>query len=155
MTREEAWRLATAGRLLFRLDALRAVVVHHSATSRDASYEAIVQGHTAPKPQGNAWPMIGYHAVILGDGTLAPGRPIPVAGAHAPGRNLDTLGLCIVGDNTVPEHRWSPAQLRAARRWLDALDQVAPGLELLVHRDIKATLCPGLTRDAVRMLLGR
>lgn len=43
--------------------------------------------------------MIGYHYVILPDGTIEHGRPLFYEGAHckAGGRNHDSIGVCYVG----------------------------------------------------------
>lgn len=151
LTREQAYVAASSGRM-YKLAALRAIVVHHSATPRGATFAAIERGHTsAPRH----YAMIGYHAIVLGDGSLCEGRPLPLGGAHAPPRNHDTLALCIVGDNTRPEHRWQQQQIDAAKRWLDAVDVLVPGLPIYGHRDIKATLCPGIERDELLTLLRR
>lgn len=40
---------------------------------------------------------IGYHYIILPDGTLESGRPEKCKGAHAVGYN-DYLGICLIGD---------------------------------------------------------
>lgn len=147
--RERIFALAARGDA-DRLSALRGVVVHHSATSRSSSFEALESGHVA-----RGYACVGYHALVMGDASLRIGRPLPIAGAHAPGRNADTIGLCIVGDNTAPEHRWLPTQLETARAFLAALELIAPGLELIAHRDVKATACPGMTRAELHALLVR
>lgn len=67
--------------------------------------------HCAATPRGkffdrddiNAWhkqrgfSMIGYHFVILPDGTIQIGRPIGMVGAHCEGHNVGTIGICYVG----------------------------------------------------------
>ena len=40
---------------------------------------------------------IGYHYVILEDGTIENGRPEYWSGAHAKGHN-EALGICLIGD---------------------------------------------------------
>ena len=42
-------------------------------------------------------PHIGYHFLILPDGTVERGRPESMWGAHTRDHN-DTLGICLVGD---------------------------------------------------------
>jgi N-acetylmuramoyl-L-alanine amidase len=51
----------------------------------------------------NAWHIergfsgIGYHYVILKDGSVCPGRPEDVAGAHCRGHNTGSIGICLTG----------------------------------------------------------
>lgn len=138
-----------------RLTEIRRVVIHHSAGPRSETYEAIVRGHTAPKPAGNGWLAIGYHGVVLGDGSWRPGRRLPLAGAHAPPANFESIGICVVGNNVVPEQRWTAAQVATLRRYLEAIRLVVPGVIVCGHRDVgHPTLCPGLTRAALLALLG-
>ncbi len=40
---------------------------------------------------------VGYHYVILDDGTVQKGRWVDYAGAHIKGRNSDTIGVCRTG----------------------------------------------------------
>jgi hypothetical protein len=146
---EDVFELAVQGRV-GRLLALRAVVVHHSASPLHTSLVSIEGTHLR-----EGYATVGYHAVILGKGELVHCRPLPIAGAHAPRRNADSIGLCIVGDNRFEASRWVPAQTETARRYLDALELIAPGLELIGHRDVRATLCPGMSTAELRALLGR
>lgn len=49
----------------------------------------------------NGWKAIGYHFVILKDGTVELGRPESDVGAHVEGMNLHSLGICVTGDGDV------------------------------------------------------
>jgi len=70
-------------------------VIHHSATeSGDAA--AFRRYHIEVK----GWDDIGYHFVILRDGTIEPGRPLNKEGAHKRGRNRTHVGICLVGNDT-------------------------------------------------------
>lgn len=40
---------------------------------------------------------IGYHYVILLDGTVELGRALDIAGAHCKGQNHDSIGICYIG----------------------------------------------------------
>jgi N-acetylmuramoyl-L-alanine amidase len=44
------------------------------------------------------WRDIGYHWVIYEDGTIHPGRPEKLPGAHVEGLNQHTLGVCFIGN---------------------------------------------------------
>jgi N-acetylmuramoyl-L-alanine amidase len=60
---------------------------------------------------------IGYHFVILEDGTVENGRPEYWTGAHAKGHN-DAIGICLIGEDKftvsqyislekiIKEHEW-------------------------------------------------
>ena len=43
------------------------------------------------------WKGIGYHFVILPDGTIETGRQLEVPGAHVSGYNDHTIGICYIG----------------------------------------------------------
>ena len=75
------------------------IIIHCSDTpeDREVSVEEIRKWHTLPKPKGNGWKDIGYHFVVLLDGTIAIGRPLGEVGAHTLGHNRDTIGVCYVG----------------------------------------------------------
>lgn len=67
------------------------------------------------------WAMIGYHYLILLDGTIQVGRPIGMVGAHCEGHNTGTIGICYVGgltaDGKRPKDTRTAAQI-AATEWL-------------------------------------
>lgn len=43
------------------------------------------------------WNGIGYHFVILPDGTIETGRQLEIPGAHVSGYNNHTIGICYIG----------------------------------------------------------
>lgn len=70
------------------------LVVHHSASPRDTTTVAkITEWH---KEKG--FTTIGYHKVILGDGSIKDGRSESTMGAHAKGANQGSLGVCLTGN---------------------------------------------------------
>jgi N-acetyl-anhydromuramyl-L-alanine amidase AmpD len=79
------------------------IVIHHSATDV-GSAEAFRRFHV----EVNGWEDIGYHFVITNgnggpDGEIQIGRPIQKVGAHAPGRNQVSIGICLVGNSAFTE----------------------------------------------------
>jgi N-acetylmuramoyl-L-alanine amidase len=98
---------------------------------------------------------IGYHFVVLQDGTVQEGRPLSVRGAHAGSRyyNDRYIGICLVGDYDPSTNRWGrrgpavppQAQLAAARDLCARLcRRYGFGPEhVLPHSDVAHTLCPG------------
>lgn len=138
------------------LAAMTHLVVHHSAGPRSQTFEQIQHFHTTPENQGGrGFRAIGYHALIFPDGKLRQGRPLPQQGAHAQGWNGVAIGLCLVGDNTRSGEEWTAEQLFTAKRYVDALDLVVPGLVIVPHRDVVHTLCPGIDRGTLLRMLGR
>lgn len=51
----------------------------------------------SPPPDGRGFHDIGYHYVILSDGTIQTGRPENEEGAHCEHHNIDSIGICLVG----------------------------------------------------------
>lgn len=98
--------------------------------------------------------MCGYHIVILRDGTIEAAiygnkcRPLSRPGAHARGHNRRSFGVCMVGgvaeDGKTPENNFTAAQFESLERVLHSLLDVAPGSEILGHRDLPkvAKACP-------------
>jgi hypothetical protein len=78
------------------------LIVHHSL-SINGSVETIRPDHKKRVDEkGRSWEDIGYHFVITNgkggpDGEIQIGRPIEKVGAHAKGRNLNSIGICLVG----------------------------------------------------------
>jgi N-acetylmuramoyl-L-alanine amidase len=87
------------------------IVVHCTATpeGRDVSVETIRGWH-----KGQGWRDIGYHWVVLLDGSVKLGRPEAQVGSHVAGRNTGTLGVVYVGgvakDAKTPKDTRTPAQ---------------------------------------------
>lgn len=72
------------------------IVVHHSATDT-GNVETFRRHHK----EVNGWDDVGYHYVITNgnggpDGEVQTGRAIEKIGAHAKGRNADSVGVCLV-----------------------------------------------------------
>ena len=88
---------------------------------------------------------IGYHAIIMPDGELQIGRDIDKMGAHAQGSNRGSIGIMFVAGMGPGQEHTTPtrAQLATARGVIEECKRNYPGIELLGHRDTKATLCPG------------
>ena len=71
------------------------IIVHCSDTPSDMAVDAalIRKWHTEER----GWGDIGYHYVILRDGTIEKGRHDVIVGAHARGHNQHSIGICLVG----------------------------------------------------------
>jgi N-acetylmuramoyl-L-alanine amidase len=137
------------------------IIIHHSAipslTSgkpidiklideihRERGYGAFFWGRTYH---------IGYHYLILPDGTVQQGRPEHCRGAHAVGHN-SYIGICLVGDfSTADNPRGDRGPVSPTDKQLDALTQLCvrlqeeyhiPADRIVRHNDVDPnTECPG------------
>lgn len=69
------------------------VAVHHSLTTGGNS-AAFANYHVGEK----GWPGVGYHFVILKDGTIEWNHNLTVWSYHVGNSNSFTVGICLVGD---------------------------------------------------------
>jgi len=115
------------------------IIVHHTASPRDTTVAQIRDWHV----NGNGWSDIGYHYIILGDGTLERGRSINKTGAHCKGHNKGSIGICVTG-NTSQEPP-TTAQVESLFGTLKMLleDYNLERSDVYGHRDFGATECPG------------
>lgn len=116
---------------------IKEIIVHCSATppSMDIDVDDIRRWHV----EGNSWRDIGYHLVILRDGTLQKGRPVNQAGAHCRGHNSHSIGICLVGGtdkDNAPEFNFTADQARTLRTVIDTLrSELGEQLVVSGHRD--------------------
>ncbi len=121
--------------------ATRRIVLHHSASRADTTWQDIHQWHL-----NNGWAGIGYHYVIHADGGVYRGRPEGMSGAHAyqdrdHEANSDGIGICIVGnfETGVP----TEAQLASTVDLIRDIRTRYPGIPVIGHCDVMPTACPG------------
>lgn len=118
------------------------IIVHCSATpeGRDVRSAEIRRWH-----RQRGFRDIGYHFVVLLDGTIEVGRPLSQQGAHCIGHNKQSIGVCYIGgvDSRMrPLDTRTPAQKRSLRLLLELLQKCFPGAEIHGHRDYAAKACP-------------
>lgn len=150
------------------------IVVHCSATSPSMSVDAdlIRCWHTWPKhyadgrrrymsrtyasdadlpeavrgKKGRGWLDIGYHSVILPDGTVEPGRPTDAVGAHVRGFNRTSLGVCLIGgvdEKGEPIFNFTKAAMASLATVLSGWHRQYPSALFQGHRDLDpAKACP-------------
>jgi N-acetylmuramoyl-L-alanine amidase len=140
------------------------IVIHHSALTAEElaqfpgptdvsvidalhekrGFEVNCQGHIYH---------IGYHYIILPDGTIQSGRPENCIGAHTQGHN-DALGICLVGNfSSVANPDGKLGLLHPTPSQIDSLAKLVKDLRIRCgftcdqirrHQEIKpGTLCPG------------
>lgn len=95
-------------------------IVWHCSGSEFGDAATIQHWHTDPKPRGNGWSRIGYHAVVLNglrhksdrryykpaeDGVIEYGVPLGNQGIHCPSMNASGLAICLIGDRCFTLHQ--------------------------------------------------
>jgi hypothetical protein len=137
------------------------IVIHHSAVppppnGRPVDARLLDEIHRARGYGAFYWGRfyhIGYHYVILPDGTIEHGRPERCLGSHARGYN-SYIGICLVGDfssRSNPHGERGPtepseAQMRALVGLIDDLSKRyrIPLDRVVQHKDVTSTTeCPG------------
>ena len=124
------------------------VFFHHSASNQNTSLKQVEKWHNA----WNGGRGIEYHYVINevgGLATLTVCRPITSRGWHAgPKGNGNSVGILLAGWNGDSAPRsgmgWTVPQVALGQDLLNAL-RLTNDIEWWGgHRDVKATICPGL-----------
>ena len=149
--RVQDWSLDPDAKNRYQLRALsniKFVVVHHSGVDADNSAEEIRRYHR----DSLGWPGIGYSFVIRKDGEIEHSGDIATVRYHVAARNLECLGICLVGDFT--SHHPTEEQLGAAHNLVSVLmpllDPSESGrIKVKGHGELAlpghGTSCPGWT----------
>ena len=121
------------------------LIIHCSAVRPDQTSSA-AQIDTWHRRQG--WKLgIGYHYVIRRDGTIEPGRPEWMIGAHCKNHNAHSIGICYEGGLDIrgqPADTRTEAQKAAMRRLLEELHGRYPKAVIVGHCDLNpGKECPG------------
>lgn len=124
------------------------VVIHHSeypeACNTTEQCIAAMQEMQNMHQYDNGWNDIGYSFGVGGDGNAYEGRGWSSVGAHAPGYNTISIGICIIG--SWMEKLPSQIQLQKVHDLIDygvRIAMISPDYKLIGHRQAKNTSCPG------------
>lgn len=131
---------------------IKRIIVHCSDTL-GGDVESIRRFHTAMPPEGRGWSDIGYHAVIVQDGEIQPGRPEETKGAHCAGHNEDSLGVCLVGKNLFTGAQFA-SLLQLLMMWCFKY-KIDHKVGVFCHYgfDTKGKTCPNFTKQTLMILL--
>jgi N-acetylmuramoyl-L-alanine amidase len=138
---------------------IKEIIVHCTATpeGRNVSVDTIRGWH-----KGQGWKDIGYHYVVMLDGTVEPGRPEDQIGSHVSGHNTGTIGVVYVGgvakDGKTPKDTRTPAQKAALLDLVKALIAKYPTVEKVTgHNQYAAKACPSfdVRKDPLSGLISR
>ena len=94
--------------------------------------------------QDRGWSDIGYNFLVCKHGDIFEGRGWGFVGAHCPGRNSDSLGICFLGNDDPGVADVTPEARRAVKHLIEEFTRrFGPPVEIFPHRKYKATACPG------------
>lgn len=115
----------------------RHITVHSSATQPMMKYDV---EWCRKLHKGKGWSDIGYHFMILPDGSVEEGRALSRQGAHVSGHNSLNIGVCMVGGVDKHGHicnNYTTPQFDALRDLLTDLmaKYQIPLSEVKGHRD--------------------
>lgn len=90
---------------------------------------------------------VGYHYVILEDGTIQEGRPLDVGGAHARGYNR-YVGICLIGIGSFTE-----AQFKSCAHLLEVLIRTKRITKenIIGHYAVSSKTCPNFNVDDFKL----
>lgn len=139
------WKLllAKSDELVKSKRSINEIIVHCTATpdGRPVTIREITQWH---KQRG--FSTIGYHYVVMLDGTVCNGRNVDIVGAHCTNHNSHSIGVCYVGGldkvTKQPKDTRTPAQKYALVTLLKKLKALYPKAKIYGHRDFSAKACP-------------
>lgn len=134
------------------------LIIHCSATpeGKDFTVEDIDRWH-----RQRGWKCIGYHYVIYLDGSIHPGRPESMVGAHCQNHNQHSIGVCYIGGLSpsqppqsggepilVPADTRTPAQKASLLYLLKQLKQKYPNAVIASHHTFNPQkTCPNFSAE--------
>ena len=122
------------------MNEIRYAVIHHSASPPGVTTAEIRKWHIQ-----RGWVDIGYHYVIEEDASVHVGRPVHIMGAHCKGHNRNSIGVCVVGDNTRAAYEWNKDQISTLYDIIKAIRLLWPAIKVVGHRElVNSTVCPGV-----------
>ena len=140
---------------------IRRIVLHHSASAFGTAL-MIDSWH-----RERGWSEIGYHYVIRNgyetarsiydakqDGFVEDGRDVAKSGAHARGHNADSIGVCLIGNDTFTEMQFLRAVLFVQSLMAEYGVNVA---DVVGHGELAPTECPAFNMPLFRaaLMMGR
>lgn len=121
-------------------------IVIHCSDTPEGKYFDVDDIRDWHKERG--WNDIGYHYVILLNGTIQLGRELKKVGAHARGVNRNSIGVCYIGgkdaDFKKAKDTRTKEQKESLRVLLKTLIRMFPESEILGHYQAVTTnkTCP-------------
>lgn len=112
------------------------ILLHHAEASK-CTVQDVNRWH-----KNNGWSGIGYHYFVSKDGKIYKGRPDNAQGAHCPGQNNTSIGICAEG--SYMKEQMPEAQKVSIAELIKYLKDKYPAIKSVKkHKDCYATDCPG------------
>ena len=126
------------------------IILHCSATreGQDISTETIRGWHVNER----GWSYIGYHYVVLLDGTVDKARPVERQGAHVRGKNKGSIGVCYIGGcdaDMNPKDTRNEAQKKSLEELITYLMESYDDATLHGHNEFSSKACPSFNVQEV------
>ena len=126
------------------------IILHCSATreGQDISTETIRGWHVNER----GWSDIGYHFVVLLDGTVDKARPVERQGAHVRGKNKGSIGVCYIGGcdaDMNPKDTRNEAQKKSLEELISYLMESYDDATLHGHNEFSSKACPSFNVQEV------
>lgn len=118
------------------------IILHCSATKEGQYFDVkdIDRWH-----KNNGWAGVGYHYVVLLDGTIQVGRFESKIGAHTKGLNTNSIGVCYIGGldaESQPKDTRTPEQKKSIINLVKELETRYPEATVHGHNEFAAKACP-------------
>lgn len=126
-----------------RLRDINKIIIHCTATKENQSISVatIRQWHL-----DRGWSDIGYHYIVLLDGSVQIGRPLERVGAHCKGYNKKSIGIAYVGgvesDGLTPKDTRNEKQKSGIKRIVKLLKTMFPDASIHGHNEFSNKACP-------------
>ncbi len=121
------------------------IVIHCADTPKDKYFDIkdIRKWHLE-----RGWKDVGYHYIVLVDGTIQLGRDLRTVGAHVKGYNQNSIGVCYIGGKHGRDTR-STKQKVSLVYLVGSLKRTFKDAEIWGHRDFPGVrkYCPSF--DAI------
>ena len=113
---------------------IKYIVVHCADTPKGKKFDIndVRKWHI----EEGGWSDIGYHYVILLDGTIQLGRDLKTPGAHVKGYNSNSIGICYIGGANGEDTRTNE-QKASLVYLISTLRRMFKKSIVLGHRDFK------------------
>ena len=127
---------------------IKKIIVHCSATQEGRDFDAAEINRWHLK---KGWSGIGYHYVVLLDGTIEYGRSIYKQGAHVKGENEGSIGICYIGGvefycgsngEWIAKDTRTPEQKESLLLLLKTLKKMHKNATIHGHNEFAAKSCP-------------
>jgi hypothetical protein len=126
---------------------IKEIIVHCAATTPDMDIgrDEIDRWHSRRGFKSDSGVPCGYHRIIRRDGSVEWGRPFKEIGAHCKGRNIYSIGICMVGglnDEGDPDCNFTFRQYEALEDEIRWCRELYGDIPVHGHREYADKACP-------------